>query len=126
MKRVQQFAAHQSEIEGSGTLVFVAAQKRSSAIHMPNGDPVAYLRKHPMSFPFLLDEDRRVTRAYGVYVALNHESINIARPASFVVAPDQGVRYVYIGKNQFDRAPVEEVLEAFRSAGRGTSKESVR
>jgi alkyl hydroperoxide reductase subunit AhpC len=126
MKRVQQLAAHQSEIEASGSLVYVAAQKRHSAMHMPNGDPVAYLSKHAIAFPFLLDEDRRVTRAYGVYVALNHESIHIARPATFVVAADQGVRYVYIGKNQFDRAPVEAVLEVFRSAARGVSKESVR
>ncbi|HEY0564917.1 MAG TPA: redoxin family protein [Terriglobales bacterium] len=126
MKRVQQLAARQSEIEAAGALLLIAAQKRQSAIHMPNGDPVAYLSKHPIPFPFLLDEDRRVTRAYGVYVGFNHESINIARPATFVVASDQGVRYVYIGKNQFDRAPIEEVLEAFRSAARGASKESVR
>jgi peroxiredoxin len=126
MKRAQQFAVHQSEIEQSGSLVFIAAQKRRSTVHMPNGDPLAYLNKHPLAFPFLLDEDRAVTRNYGVYVAFNQESIHIARPATFVVAADRRVAYVYIGKNQFDRAPLEEVLEAFRSAARSASKESVR
>ena len=126
MKRLQQFAAYHADITAAGSLVFIAAQKRTSAIHMPNGDPIAYLGRHPSPFPFLLDQDRQVSRAYGVYVRLNHESVNIARPASFVVAPDQSLHYVYTGRNQFDRAPLEEVLAAFRSAARSASKESIR
>ena len=97
-------------------LAFIAAQKRRSAVHMPNGDPIAFLQKNPTPFPFLLDESREVTKAYGVYVAFNYESINIARPATFVIAPDSTIRFLHIGKTQTDRAPLEEVLAALQQA----------
>jgi hypothetical protein len=37
------------------------------------------------TFPVLADADRAVVKAYGVYVRANLESINIARPANFVL-----------------------------------------
>ena len=91
-------------------IAFIAAQKRTSKIHMPGGDPVAFLQQHPMPFPLLLDESREVTRAYGVYVRFNFESINISRPASFVIVPDATIRFQYVGANQTARAPIEQLI----------------
>lgn len=67
-----------------------------------------------MSFPFLLDEDRGVTRAYGLYHRIGVDAFNIAHPATIVIDRTGTVRYVYRGKNQTDRAPIEQVLEAIK------------
>jgi len=99
-----------SEIEKAGAqLVYVAAEKRDGMFK-----PEKFLAEHPIAFPFLLDEDRAVTKAYGLYHRLGLDAINIAHPATLVI--DQGgmVRYIYRGENQTDRAPVEQVLGAVR------------
>ncbi len=92
-------------------LVYVAAEKRGGLFK-----PEKFLAEHPVSFPFLLDEDRSVTKAYGVYHRLGRDAFNIAHPATFVIARDGTVRWIYVGSNQADRAPLEQVLEAAKQA----------
>ena len=81
-------------------------------------DPVKYLAEHPVSFPFLLDEDRVVTKSFGVYHLLGIDAINIARPATFVIGRDGIIRYLHVGSSQLDRAPVEEVMDALQHAAK--------
>ena len=90
-------------------MVYIAAEKRDGM-----WNPAKYLREHPVSFPFLLDEDRSVTKAYGLYHRLGHDAIHIAHPATLVVDREGIVGYIYRGEDQTDRAPVEDVLEAAR------------
>jgi peroxiredoxin len=98
------------EIEQAGAqLVYVAAEKRGGMFK-----PERFLEEHPVSFPFLLDEDRAVTKAYGLYHRLGTDAINIAHPATLVIDGGGTVRYIYRGENQLDRAPVEQVMEAVR------------
>jgi len=59
-----------------------------------------------------VDEDRSVTKAYGVYNRLSLEAIDIAKPATFVVDRNGIVRFIYVGKNQLDRASLEQVMTA--------------
>ena len=106
-----QFEPYKEGIEGSGSLVFIAAEKRGGIFK-----PEKFLERQPTPFPFLLDEDRKVTKSYGIYVAMNIESINIARPACFVIDRNGVIKYLYLGKNQFDRAPMDEVMQAFKGA----------
>jgi len=106
-----QFEPVKAEIEGRGSLVFVAAEKRGGIFK-----PEKFLERQPISFPFLLDEDRKVTKSYGIYVAMNIESINIARPACFVLDGNGIIKYLYLGNNQFDRAPMEQVMQSFKGA----------
>ena len=106
-----QYESYKEEIEGPGSLVYVAAEKRGGIFK-----PEKFLEKQPTSFPFLLDEDRKVTKSYGIYVAMNIESINIARPACFVLDRNGLIKYLYLGSNQFDRAPMDQVMQAFKSA----------
>jgi len=106
-----QFEPYKDEIEGSGSLVFIAAEKRGGIYK-----PEKFLERQPTAFPFLLDEDRKVTKSYGIYVAMNIESINIARPACFVLDRSGVIKYLYLGKNQFDRASMEQVMQAFKRA----------
>jgi peroxiredoxin len=99
-----------AEIERDGAqLVFIAAEKRDGMFK-----PAKFLEKHPVSFPFLLDEDRTVTKAYGLYHRLGTDAINIAHPATLVIDSGRMVRFIYRGENQLDRAPMEQVIEAVR------------
>jgi peroxiredoxin len=105
-----QFEPYKDEIARAGAqLVFIAAEKGEGIFK-----PAKHLAAHPISSPFLLDEDRSVTKAYGLYHRIGHDAINIAHPATLVVDRDRTLRYIYRGDNQTDRAPVEEALNALR------------
>jgi peroxiredoxin len=106
-----QLEPHRDEIERSGSLLYIAAEKRGGLFK-----PQKYLAEHPISFPFLLDEDRAVTKAYGVYHRLGKDAINIARPATFLVDRDGILRFVYVSSDQKDRTDINSVLLAFNEA----------
>ncbi|MDP9263163.1 MAG: peroxiredoxin family protein [Acidobacteriota bacterium] len=108
-----QFESVKDEVGKSGAaLVFIAAEKRGG-LHKPE----KYLVEHHISFPFLLDEDRSVTKAYGVYQRLGVDGFNIARPATFVIGPAGVIAYIYVGKSQFDRPPTQDIFNAARKLG---------
>jgi peroxiredoxin len=101
------------EIAQAGAeLAFIAAEKRDGVFK-----PAKYLEKHPVSFPFLLDEDRVVTKAYGLYHRFGMDALNIAHPATLVIDRARYVRYIYRGDNQHDRAPLEDVMDTVKRAG---------
>jgi peroxiredoxin len=105
-----QFEPLKEELESHrGQLVFVAAEKRDGV-----WKPARFLKKHPVSFPFLLDEDRAITRAYGLYHHIGKDAINIAHPATLVIDRGGRVQYIYRGDNQLDRVAVVEVMTAVR------------
>ena len=107
-----QLGPYEGQFKAAGAeLVFIAAEKRGGMFK-----PEEFLRKHPTAFPFLLDEDRMVTKLYGVYHRAGIDAINIARPATFVIGQDGIIRYIFVGSSQTDRAPVDEVLQAARKA----------
>src|ERR1700678_3815049 len=98
-------------MEAAGAqLAFIAAEKRDGV-----WKPEKFLAKHPIASVFLLDEDRTVTKTYGLHHALSTDAINIAHPATLVIRQDQDedrgtVRYIYRGDNQLDRVPADEIL----------------
>ncbi len=102
-----QLEPYRNEITKAGDLVYVAAEKKDGF-----WKPAKHLAEHPISYPFLLDEDRSVTKVYGLYHALGTDAFRIAHPASLVVDRAGMVRYIYRGENQQDRAPFEQVLNA--------------
>jgi peroxiredoxin len=105
-----QFEPYRNEIKQAGAqLVYIAAEKGGGMFK-----PAKYLAKHPFSFPFLFDQDRSVTKAYGLYHRFGHDAINIAHPASLVVDRGATVRYIYRGDNQTDRVPIIDILDAVR------------
>ncbi len=105
-----QFEPIKHEIEQAGAQVaFIAAEKGAGV-----WKPAKFLQSHSVSFPFLLDEDRTVTKAYGLYDRLSMDAIHIAHPATLVIDRDRTVGYIYRGDSQTDRAPIDEVLEAAR------------
>lgn len=106
-----QVEPHKDEIEHAGGLLYIAAEKRGGLFKPEN-----YLAEHPISFPFLLDEDRTVTKAYGIYQRLGRDAINIARPATFVIDRQGILRFVYVSSNQKDRADVRLLVQQLKSA----------
>ena len=97
-----------NEIERAGAeLVYIAAEKASGV-----WKPAKFLQAHPVSYPFLLDEDRAVTKAYGLYHRIGLDAINIAHPATIVIDRDRKVAYTYRGDSQTDRAPFDQPLKA--------------
>jgi peroxiredoxin len=101
-----QFEPLAAEIgQAKAQLVYIAAEKADGM-----WKPAKFFEKHPVSFPFLLDEDRSVTKAYGLYHRFGKDAIDIAHPATLVVAQDRTLRYIYRGDNQTDRVPVDEVM----------------
>jgi peroxiredoxin len=96
------------EINAAGAeFAFIAAEKRDGV-----WKPGRFFEKHPIESVFLLDEDRSVTREYGLHHALGTDAINIAHPATLVIDRERWVRYIYRGDNQMDRAPMDEVVQA--------------
>lgn len=105
-----QFEPYKIDIDQLGAaLIYIAAEKRNGAWKPPK-----YLSKHPVSFPFLLDENRAVTKAYGLYHAFAYDAFRIAHPATLIVDRAGTIRYIYRSENQTDLAPIEEVLEVLR------------
>ncbi len=105
-----QVESRKNEIQAAGAqLLYIAAEKRDGV-----WKPGRYLEKHPISYSFLLDEDRAITKAYGLRHLIAHDALNIAHPASIVVEPGGAIRYIYQGENQLDRAPLDEILKAVR------------
>jgi peroxiredoxin len=100
----------QDEIGQAGAeLVYIAAEKAAGV-----WKPAKFLRSHPLSYPFLLDEDRSVTKAYGLCHRVSLDALNIAHPATFVIDRDRKVAYIYRGESQTDRAPFEQALESVK------------
>ena len=107
-----QLESRRREIDAAGaSLVFIAAEKRKGVWR-----PDKFLQKHPISSIFLLDEDRAVTKAYGLHHALSTDAINIAHPATFVIDRGGVIRYIYRGDSQLDRAPFGELIEVLQQA----------
>ena len=68
-------------------------------------------------FPVLCDPDRAVVKAYGVWHPLGLDSFNTAHPASFLIdARGARIRYAFVGRSQFARAPLSEILRRAASA----------
>lgn len=104
-----QLESRKKEIETAAQVAYIAAEKREGVWR-----PGTYLEKHPISFPFLLDEDRAVTKAYGLHHVFGADALNIAHPATLVIDSGGTVRWIYRGENQHDRAPLDDVLKAAR------------
>ncbi len=106
-----QLESFKPELDGAGAqLIYIAAEKGEGWFK-----PRKFLEKHPVSFPFLLDEDRAVTKAYGLYHRFGKDAINIAHPATLIVGRARKLSYIYRGDNQEDRAPVEQVLRSLKT-----------
>ena len=75
--------------------MYIAAEKSAGM-----WKPAKFLRSHRVSYPVLLDEDRVVTKAYGLYHQLGMDAIHIAHLATLVIDRDRQVEYIHRGESQ--------------------------
>ncbi len=74
-----------------------------------------FLHEHSYPFPLLSDVRRTASKDYGVYVRVNFESVNIARPACFILDAHGTIKYIYVGRIQTDFPADEEILAVLDS-----------
>ncbi len=93
-------------------LLIVAAQKRDGVL---GGGKFA--ERSRFSFPLLFDEDRKVTKAYGVYHLIGKDAFNIARPSTFIINRSGTIRFVHVASHQKERPSAEELIEKLKEHG---------
>ncbi len=110
-------AVHSSTGSVLFTLESLPLASTSSGSSVRDGTWVSsWLAVNPLPFPLLVDETRDAAKAYGVYKVLGLDGINIARPATFLVAPGGDIVWEHIGENKTDRPSDEAVMAAVRRA----------
>jgi peroxiredoxin len=75
-----------------------------------------FAERKAINFPLLLDPERSVIKAYGVYQFLWFDAFNIAKPALFVVDAVGVIRKIFVGGSQWDRPSTVDVLGALSVA----------
>jgi peroxiredoxin len=78
-----------------------------------------FAEREGFPFPVLVDEDRAVIRDYGVYVRINFESWNMARPSTVLVDSAGIVRFIFVGKNQLEWPTHEMIFAALEGQAEG-------
>ena len=71
-----------------------------------------YVEERGLPFFILIDEDRSVSRQYGVWHRINYDAWNIARPAVFVIEKSGVIRAVWVGETQAEFPSPDEVVAA--------------
>ena len=62
-------------------------------------------------FPVLCDAGRTVVKRYGVWDPIGLASLNTAHPAAFLIdGRTRAIRYAFVGRTQFERAPLDAML----------------
>jgi peroxiredoxin len=107
------------ELEKRGAkAVVIMAQKRAGMQE--------FLRDHNYPFQLLSDERRQVVKEWGVYVQVNFESFNIARPAEFILDRRGIIKLIYIGSVQTDFPPDDAIFSVLDSMKTESSGENAR
>jgi peroxiredoxin len=84
-----------------------------AAVLAQKSSPVRrYIEDTGLPFRILVDEDRAVTKAYGVWHRMGLDAWNIARPAVFVIGGDGVIRAVFVGETQAEFPNGEEIEAA--------------
>ena len=74
------------------------------------------LANAPYPFPLFCDEDRAVVKSYGVYHPIGIDAWDTSHPACFLIDAKRTVRFSFIGRTQFARAPLAKILAAAAEA----------
>jgi peroxiredoxin len=85
------------------SIVAVLAQKASTVRR--------YVEERGLPFFILVDEDRAVTKQYGVWQRINYDAWNMPRPALFVIEKGGVIRAVFVGETQAEFPTRGQLLE---------------
>ena len=71
-----------------------------------------YIEETGLPFNILIDDDREVLRAYGVWHRAGLTAWNIARPALFLIDPERRIHYSFVAEWQHEFPEHDEILSA--------------
>ena len=71
-----------------------------------------YIEETGLPFNILIDDDRDVLRAYGVWHRAGLTAWNIARPALFLIDRDGRIHYSFVAERQHEFPEHEQILAA--------------
>jgi glutaredoxin-dependent peroxiredoxin len=74
-----------------------------------------YIEETGLPFDILVDESRRVAKAYGVWQRIGLDAWNISRPAVFLIDTDRSIRYSFVARSQEQFPEHEELLRAMEA-----------
>jgi peroxiredoxin len=93
--------------------MFAADGVRVIGVLGQHAEPVRrYIEDNGLAFDVLLDEQREVVRAYGVWHRIGIDAWNIAHPAVFLIDADRSIRYSFIGDKQTEFPSTDDLLQA--------------
>lgn len=72
----------------------------------------SYLEAVSIRLALVVDSERQVSRAYGVYQRFSFGAFRLARPATFLVDRCGFIRYAHVGRSPIDVAPVQAILRS--------------
>ena len=87
-------------------IVAIAAQTRAGAAQ--------WLTRNPQPFLWLVDADRVVIKAYGVYNKFSYDAWKMAHPASLLIDQNRTIKFIYRAANQWDIPTKEEMLRGLK------------
>lgn len=73
-----------------------------------------YAETHHITFPLLIDKERRAIKSYGVYQRIGLDAYNIARPAAFVIDKAGLIQFIYVGSHQFDLVKHDDIIACLK------------
>ncbi len=83
------------------------------AVVAQRSEPVRrYIEETGLPFNILLDEDREVAKAYGVWHRAGLDAWNIARPAVFLIDTSSAIRYSFVADRQDEYPSAGEIERA--------------
>ena len=103
-------SAHNEFTKRNAGVVFIAAQKIDGLFKGKE-----HVEKHKYPFPILFDEDRKITRAYGVYQAIGVDTFNLARRSMFVAGRNGKICSIAVSPHQREGPQIEDVIAAIES-----------
>ena len=70
-----------------------------------------YVEERGLPFFVLVDEERVVTKQYGVWNRLSYDAWNMAKPAVFLIEQSGKIRAIFVGETQAEFPSPDELLE---------------
>jgi peroxiredoxin len=84
-----------------------------------------WAREHRLPYPLLVDEDRNVARAFGVYKALGFDSFRMAQPSAFIIDTGGIVRYAALIKDERTAPSPADYLARARALSEPSSASTI-
>lgn len=94
-------------------MIFISTQKSKGVF---GGQK--FVEAHAYPFPILFDEEREVSKAYGVYNMFGIDAFRIAHPAVFYISSQGRILWVGVSPSQSETASTSKVLQAIEAVGK--------